>query len=492
MFDVTNPTAGVETAFFDTWDSDDLPEFNGLWMANPFSPTGVVLGSDIEKGLFVWWVGTPLLDVQLTAAAPALISPGGQTIGAIITESSPGSLVAGTERLNYDSGAGTVSVPLTNLGGGNYDVTFPALNCGSTVSWYLSAQSTNGITWTYPEGGASSPATSTVAFATVTALQLDMETTSGWVGSDTGDNATTGLWIRADPVGTAAQPEDDHTAIGLNCWVTGNAAPGASVGTNDVDGGTTTLKSAAYNLTSYSDPVIGYWRWYSNNQGTVDDTFVIQVSGNGSSWTTVETIGPAGIEASGGWYYHEFHVSDFIAPTATVQVRFRASDLGAGSIVEAAIDDFIIRDVDCAPLAVYCTAGTSSNGCLASVSSSGAPSASSPSGFLINVASVEGQKSGLLFYGVNGPNAAPWSGGTSYLCVKAPTQRSAPQNSGGTANLCNGALSLDWNAYITAHPSALGVPFTAGEVVWAQAWYRDPPSPGTTSLSNGLRFTVGP
>jgi hypothetical protein len=53
-------------------------------------------------------------------------------------------------------------------------------------------------------------------------------------------------------------------------------------------------------------------------------------------------------------------------------------------------------------------------------------------------------------------------------------------------------LSIDWNAYIASHPSALGQPFAGGETVWAQAWFRDPPAPKTTNLSDGLVFVVGP
>ncbi|MCC7015268.1 MAG: choice-of-anchor B family protein [Planctomycetes bacterium] len=492
VFDLANPLSPTEIAYFDTWDSDDAAEFNGLWLAYPYLPNGVILGSDIEKGLFVWWVGAPLVDVQLTQSAPSLISPAGQTIGAVITESQAGLLVAGSERLNYDAGAGTVSVPLANLGNGNYDVSFPALNCGSTVSWYLSAQSTNGLTWTYPESGAAAPVESTVAYASTITTQLDMETASGWTSGDTGDNATSGQWTRVDPNGTAAQPEDDHSVTGGVCWVTGNAAAGASVGTADVDGGTTTLKTAVYDLTGYSDPVIGYWRWYSNNQnGVVDDTFYVQVS-NGGLWNTVETVGPSSAEAQGGWYYHEFHVNQFVAPSATVQVRFRASDLGTGSIVEAAIDDFVIRNVDCSTLSVYCTAGTTSSGCNASISASGVASATSAAGFTLDISQVEGAKTGLIFYGVNGQLSNPWNGGSSYLCVRAPTQRLSPQATGGTSGACNGSLSVDWNAYRSSHPSALGAPFGAGDVVWSQAWFRDPPSPGTTSMSNALRFTVGP
>jgi hypothetical protein len=494
VFDVSaGPLNAVEVGFYDTWDGDDLDEFNGLWMANPYSTNGVVLGSDIEKGLFVWWYGPPSLDVQLAQTEPTLIDPSGMTIGATITELNPGDLSPGTELLYYDAGSGVVSAPLTNTGGGNYDVTFPALPCGTSVSWYISATSTNGISWSYPEAGASGPLSAIVGFSAVTVAQTDMETAAGWIAGDTGDNATTGVWTRVNPNGTAAQPEDDHSNPGTICWVTGNATAGASIGTNDVDNGTTSLKSAVYNLASYGDPIAGYWRWYSNNQNSaIDDTFVVQIN-NGSGWVTVETVGPNGSEAQGGWYYHEFHVNQFVTPTATVQLRFRASDLGTGSIVEAAVDDLTIRDIDCSAPSVYCTAGTSANGCVATLSSTGTPSASAGSGFTITASNVEGQKSGLVFYGVSGALANSWgSGSSSFLCVKAPTQRTPAQASGGTIDACDGALALDWNAFIANFPGALGTPFSAGQSVWAQAWYRDPPSPNTTSLSNGIQFTTGP
>ena len=143
--------------------------------------------------------------------------------------------------------------------------------------------------------------------------------------------------------------------------------------------------------------------------------------------------------------------------------------------------------------ASYCTAGTSSGGCTATIGFSGVPSASAGSGFDMLVTNVEGQKAGLVFYGVGGASASPWSpNSTSFLCVKSPSQRSSAQQSGGAAGACDGTLQLDWNAYIASHPAALGVPFQGGEVVWAQAWYRDPPAPKTTNLSDGLTFTVAP
>jgi hypothetical protein len=145
------------------------------------------------------------------------------------------------------------------------------------------------------------------------------------------------------------------------------------------------------------------------------------------------------------------------------------------------------------PPSNYCTAGTTSNGCNATMTSIGAASATASSGFTLTATGVEGQRFGILFYGTNGRAATPWGGGsTSFLCVKSPTQRMGQLASGGTTNQCNGVLSVDWNAYVTANPNALGTPFVVGEVLDAQAWFRDPPAPKTTNLSDGLEFTVGP
>lgn len=146
----------------------------------------------------------------------------------------------------------------------------------------------------------------------------------------------------------------------------------------------------------------------------------------------------------------------------------------------------------CAQTTPYCTAGTTSNGCNATLSTAGTPSASAGSGFLVYASDVEGQRQGLFFYGITGRAAQPWGTGTSFLCVKAPTQRTPVQFSNGTFATCDGLLSLDWNAFIATHPGALGQPFATGDVVQLQAWFRDPPSPKTTSLSNALEFSLCP
>ena len=154
---------------------------------------------------------------------------------------------------------------------------------------------------------------------------------------------------------------------------------------------------------------------------------------------------------------------------------------------------FQIREVPATVITTYCTAGTTTNGCSATIGASGTPSVSASSGFNVQVSGVEGQKQGLIFYGINGPTAAPWgSGGTSFLCVKSPTQRMGTQDSAGTLGQCDGTLSEDWLAFVAAHPTALGAPYSAGTTVNAQGWFRDPPAVKTTNLSNGLEFVLQP
>ncbi|MCC7014273.1 MAG: hypothetical protein IT454_17065 [Planctomycetes bacterium] len=142
----------------------------------------------------------------------------------------------------------------------------------------------------------------------------------------------------------------------------------------------------------------------------------------------------------------------------------------------------------------YCTSGTSTNGCQPLISATNNPSLSLAAPCAITIQGVEGQKNGIVFYGLT-PNFAgsSWCGsGTSLLCVKSPTQRTSNQNSGGTAGLCDGQISLNWDTYQLTHPGALGNPWFVGATAHVQGWYRDPPACKTTQLTQAITLTYLP
>lgn len=180
----------------------------------------------------------------------------------------------------------------------------------------------------------------------------DFESDQGWTAGAPGDDATIGLWERADPEGTwsgsnPVQPEDDHSDPGVSCWVTGPLA-GSDNWAYDVDGGRTTLLSPLWDLTDYSEVLVDLWTWYSNDAGNNpgQDDFIIDVSDDGgSNWINLLTD-------RSDWEYwrnSQFLLGSYINLTDQVQVRIIADDVTPGSVVEAAVDDFCLFGAASAP-----------------------------------------------------------------------------------------------------------------------------------------------
>ncbi|MBU1699941.1 MAG: T9SS type A sorting domain-containing protein, partial [Candidatus Eisenbacteria bacterium] len=171
----------------------------------------------------------------------------------------------------------------------------------------------------------------------------DFEIDLGWTVSST---ATSGVWERADPQpttynGAPVQPGDDHTpAPGVNCWVTGPLA-GSAAGTYDVDGGATVLTSTVADLSGLESATLEYWRWYTNNLGNGggEDWWDVEVSDdNGANWVYLEHTQ----SSANQWTKMTFQLENFIEMTNQVIFRFTAADEGSGSLVEAAVDDFML------------------------------------------------------------------------------------------------------------------------------------------------------
>ncbi|MBK9188566.1 MAG: M36 family metallopeptidase [Phycisphaerales bacterium] len=293
---------------------------------------------------------TPSVAFAFPDGQPSNLVPGVATNFRVNVSAGSATPLPGTGSLYYRRvGASSFTIaPMTQGAANQYTATIPGQDCGAPIEYYVRV-GINGGAAVSPYAFCAQP----TRYATITSGQSvvatdDMEIDRGWT---IGGNASAGVWERGDPIGTAAQPEDDTTPGGVNCWFTGQGTVGGAVGEADVDGGYTTLSSPTYNLNGFADAEIRYNRWYSNNAGGAPgaDWFYTYVSTNGgSSWRLAQLVGPNGPETTGGWRASSFRLSDVrLTPTSSVRVRFRAEDIYSGSIVEAAIDDLEVIGITC-------------------------------------------------------------------------------------------------------------------------------------------------
>jgi hypothetical protein len=247
-----------------------------------------------------------LLDIGFPEGLPELIDP---NLGASFpVEVLPlTGTPSGTVRLGWRPAgdANFVLETCSQIGENTYLATIPAAECGTAVEFYVLATTTTG-SLVYVADGA---------------------------------------WTRGIPVGGGdrGDPASDGDGSG-RCWLTDNAD-----GNTDVDDGSTSLISPELDATG-GDAYLCYLRWFSNTEGASpnQDVFVVSISNDGGgSWTTLETVGPTGPEADGGWFEACYRIADFVEPTAEIRVRFTAEDAAPGSIVEAAVDGVRIEIVEC-------------------------------------------------------------------------------------------------------------------------------------------------
>jgi aminopeptidase S len=183
------------------------------------------------------------------------------------------------------------------------------------------------------------PAVATTVFAD------DFEAARGWTLTSGANTASTGSWQRGDPQPTSS----NGTALQLgtcnggsvNCFITGLSA-GNSAGTNDIDGGRTSIQSPAIALpaTGTLTLTFRYYLAHLNNATSADDFRVRVVGANGTPQTVFTRLGGASVLAA-VWTTQSVDVSAFAGQT--VRLRIEAADAGTASLVEAGVDDVVIR-----------------------------------------------------------------------------------------------------------------------------------------------------
>ena len=348
VLDISDPTNLQEIAYYDMSDIEGLYVSN--WGTYAYLPSGYIISSDIEQGLFVLELGGVSIMHEEIEDIDSLDIPYVNFVANV--ESFDGEVENVTLHYSLDNNTWNDTQMTNGLGGNEYSAVMTFDQANIIVYYYITASNNQGQTSQYPQ------IEDYVTFNygdLIDIVYQDFEGDNNWYQES---DASSGLWELGIPNGTSlqagfanlefiVQTNEDHTENGDKCFVTGNADIDiTNTGGDDVDGGQTILYSDIYNLSSYNDVLLTYWRWYTNNLGNNpgNDVWEVQVSTNlGENWIDLENTS----NSNNSWIEMEFVLSEFIDLTNTVQFRFVASDIfnpgdngSGGSLVEAALDDF--------------------------------------------------------------------------------------------------------------------------------------------------------
>jgi choice-of-anchor B domain-containing protein len=405
IVDGGRPQNLVQVGNFDTY-AGSGGGFNGTWGVYPFLPSGNIIVSNIEDGLFVYTptyvracylegtVNDSVCGVQLNGVHVTVTSVGINDSTNLSGTYKTGTAIPGTYTVTFSkSGYITKTISGIVLSPGvvnNLNVQLAPFNTVNLSGLIKDAATTNPIDgvlfniydnfntydfisdingqfnscnvvaatdydfnygkWGYVSQCASgqtiSPSSNALDYTLVKGYYDDFTFNFGWTVSG---NATTGAWTRAVPVGTVNGSAQSNPGVDVSsdcsniAYVTGNG--GGSAGTDDVDNGTTILTSPVFDLSTYIQPYVNFSRWFYNGggSGAPNDTLSISLD-NGLTTVLIDTAMATSLGSS-TWVNKTFKVSNFITPTATMKLIVKTGDVASsGHIVEAGLDKFFVSE----------------------------------------------------------------------------------------------------------------------------------------------------
>ncbi|HRG68023.1 MAG TPA: choice-of-anchor B family protein [Saprospiraceae bacterium] len=158
--------------------------------------------------------------------------------------------------------------------------------------------------------------------------------------------ASTGAWVRGEPVGTIsgndqAQTEFDVDGdLGDACYVTGNGTTDPSAA--DVDNGATILTSPTMNLSKYNEPLLNYSYWFFNGGGnnTPNDKIKFYIL-SGTDTLKIEEIN----KSESAWIAKErFAIKSLTNKLDDIKFMVSIADDNPGHLVEGGLDAFLVFD----------------------------------------------------------------------------------------------------------------------------------------------------
>ncbi|MEJ6801376.1 MAG: choice-of-anchor B family protein [Crocinitomicaceae bacterium] len=402
VHDITHPYNMVEVGNYDTYPTQTTG-YDGCWGAFPFFPSGTMVASDRSEGLFVLgptYLQAAYLEGTITNSVTLLpidfvetqilghnqvdqtnlagfYATGIATVGTYDVEYSKVGYFPQTISVNLVNGIITtqdvVLVPIPP-----YSLTITVLEEGTNnpidgADILLEAQliehlgATNALgeedftmfyeetyrvtigKWGYLTHCESIAIDNTTGVFTIylkPGIYDDFVFDFGWT---TAGSATGGLFVRDIPIGTAemANPGfDSDNDCNDYCYVSGNADV-FDFNADDIDDGDVILRSPLIDLTGYSDPYVGYERWFFCEYGILppgDSLEVFVSNGTITARIDVQTYDPS---INSQWIEKGIRILDYVPLTATMQFTFFASDYATDiNITEVAVDRFYISEAE--------------------------------------------------------------------------------------------------------------------------------------------------
>lgn len=404
VVDASRPENLIKVGSYDTFEGPD-GGFSGCWGAFPFLPSGLVLASDRQTGLYVLnpeytrasWLEGIVTDIDtdniingaiINIDSPQLTDGVSNAAGEFAT----GLANAGTyaisishpDYLTFDTIVDMTAGVVTFL-----DVKMTRLPSASIRVQVLDAETQNflnnasvelenenriiGVSDQVDQDYFLNPfediytlkvgqwgyISKQIEFTVTGDSEITVELERGYhddfivdLGWESSGDAESGLWERGIPIETTLNGavvinpgEDAEGDIGEYCYVTGNAGGGS--GTDDVDDGTVILTSPIVPADAIDEnSFVDFQIWFVNGggQGPALDTLFANVC---NADTCVNISFYKGVNPQ--WTdVQSFKIADFISTDSDVYFEFITSDIvlpdSPGNLVEAGVDAFRIRN----------------------------------------------------------------------------------------------------------------------------------------------------
>ncbi len=299
-----------------------------------------------------------LLSFSYPNGRPEFVNPSGGTAMRVVVTGVTGTPQPNTGILHYNSGSGWLTTAMTQVTPNVYDAIFPATLCRTTVMYYVSAQTTGGVTVNDPSGAPTSYYTTVSGTGIVTLYQTDFSTSTGWTGLGGSGEWTIGAATGgqgADAYG-APDPAADHSPSSDNGVLGNDITSGTGGDYAPSLASTYYATSPVINCTGQGGIRLSFWRWLGVERNNYDHAY-FQVY-NGSTWTTLFENSSITIDEN-AWSQYTYDVSAYATNNPNFRFRF---GIGVTDVSWQYcgwnLDDILITSIQCDTVVNGTIAGT--------------------------------------------------------------------------------------------------------------------------------------